>query len=355
MLLACSWCQAQEEFDHSSIMNAPGSDPYDLWGACFQKFLYVSPRQDTYVDTDYVAFRRDWQQSITFATANDSTNVMLSTSDLQSVYQPGMRLLVGRRLNDWFALEASYLGLFQSTVSRSVRNVTENALGTDGNLFSPFTNFGNPAEVGFDYNTFASIQMLTTMNNAEINLRQRLSTPPSCLQASAIFGIRYLDVREQFEYRTDSFEPIVGGTTNYGFVKTRNGMIGAQTGITVEFRVEERWWLNFESKIMLLYNGASQQTQFDTGPLAGPGAAVFGQRDGDRATLGADLAVTGIWQLTPSILLRAGYQGIFLDGMALASENFIRNLSVMTVDPSQLDYEGHLAFHGPFAGVTVTW
>jgi hypothetical protein len=354
-LLAGVCCQAQEEFDHSSIMNAPGSDPYDLWGSCYQKFIYVSPLQQTYVNTDFVAFRRDWQQSQAFATLGSTDHIVLSTSDLQTVYQPGMRVLVGRRLNDWFALEASYLGLFQSNVLRSTRNISENALGTEGNLFSPFSNFGNPPEVGFDYNDFASIRIQSTMDNAEINLRQRLSTPPCCLQASALFGVRYMAIREQFEYRTDSAEPTPGGTTNYGYVTTRNGLIGAQTGITVEFQVEQRWWLNLEAKFLMMYNGASQETQFNTGPLAGPGTPITGQRDGDRVSLGGDVAITGIWRFTPSIIGRLGYQCVFVDGLALASENFTRNVPVMTVGPDQLDYEGHLAFHGPFIGLTITW
>ncbi len=355
MLASGAWCEAQQEFDHSSIMNAPNADPYDLWGECFQKFLYVSPLQTTYATVDFVAFRRDWATSETFATLNTPTDAVLTTGDLRTDYQPGMRVLIGRRLSAWTAVEASYLGLFQSNVSGLVQNSTVNALGTAGNMFSPFSNFGDPAQVGFDYNSFASIRILSTFNNAELNLRQRFGTPPSCLQASALFGLRYIDVREQFEYRTDSAEPTPDGTTNYGYVKTRNGMFGGQAGMTVEFRVEERWWLNFEAKFLMLYNGASQHTQFSTGPLAGGGTNFTGSQIGDRVTLGADLAITGIWRFAPRLIGRLGYQGIFLDGLALASDNFLKNVPLMTSAPNLLDYQGHLAFHGPFIGLTATW
>ena len=220
------WCQAQQEFNHSSVMNAPNSDPYDLWGPCYQKFLYVSPLQRTYATVDFVAFRRDWAGSETFATLNTPTDAVLTTGDLQTVYQPGMRVLLGRRMTDCVAVEASYLGLIQSNVSGLVQDSTDNTLGTAGNMFSPFSNFGDPAIVGFDYNYFASIRVLSTFNNVELNLRQRFDTLPSCLQASGVFGLRYIDIREQFEYNTRSNEPTPGGAADYGYVKTRNGLFG---------------------------------------------------------------------------------------------------------------------------------
>jgi hypothetical protein len=52
---------------------------------------------------------------------------------------------------------------------------------------------------------------------------------------------------------------------------------------------------------------------------------------------------------------RFGYQGIFIDGLALGSDNFLRNVPNMTTDPSELAKDGHLAYHGPFAGATLTW
>src|SRR5690606_14760012 len=139
-------------------------------------------------------------------------NPVLGTNDLPFVFQPGLRLLAGRRMGDWLAIEGSYLGLLSWNEGREVHNATVNALGTAGNLFSPFSDFGEPPLVGFDYNDFASIRIVSTFHNAELNLRQRLGTPPSCLQASALWGLRYINIQDRFSYRTQSLEPVVDGT-----------------------------------------------------------------------------------------------------------------------------------------------
>ena len=338
-----------------SSLRIPGVDPFGLMWPCIEPFIFESPLNTTYVTADMVAFRRDWQELQTFATLDTPTNAVLGTHDLPFVFQPGLRLLAGRRLNDWFAIEASYLGLLDWNEIRAVRNETVNALGTDGNLFSPFSNFGDPPLVGFDYNFFSSIKIVSTFHNAEINLRQRLATPPSCLQATALWGLRYINIHDDFSYRTQSAEPTPGGTNTAVDVEATNSLFGVQVGASVEFQFERNWWLMFEAKGMLLANSSSQTTDYTVGPLAGPDTTVSGTRSQGRATLGGDLAAVVEWKVTPAIVARFGYQGIFLDGLALGSDNFLRNIANMTTDPNELSDEGHLAYQGPFAGVTVTW
>jgi putative beta barrel porin BBP7 len=338
----------------------PGGGParapwYSPSGLCFQPLLYASPLETTYVTADLIAFRRDWQTRQVFATLNNSTNIALSIGDLEIAYQPGLRVLAGRRLNDCFAVEGSFLGLLQWDETRTRLDNTPNSQGTTGNLFSPFSNFGVPPVVGFDFNDLASIRLNSQFNNAELNLRQRLVTQPSLMQASALYGFRYMNVRETFDYRTASLAPIGPGTAIAVETNTRNNLWGLQAGGTLEFRIEPRFWLNFELKGILSYNNASQQTDFTAGPLAGPGVTTSGSNDRGRITLGGDVSATAIWKFTPRIVGRAGYQGIFIDGLALAADNFHRNLQFMSTSPSDITRNSHLAFHGPFAGVTVTW
>ena len=358
LALVCRWSPGQEVVDDGypvSSLRLPGVDPFGLAWPCIEPFVFESPLDTTYVTADLVAFRRDWQASQIFATRDTTTDSVLGTHDLPFVFQPGLKLLAGRRMNDWFALEASYLGLLDWNESREVRDSTENDLGTAGNLFSPFSNFGDPPLIGFDYNNFASIRVVSTFHNAELNLRQRLGTPPSVIQASALWGLRYINVQDRFSYRTQSLEPVVDGTNTAIDVQARNSLFGVQVGMAVECQIERRCWLLFEAKGMLLSNSASQQTNYSFGPLAGPDATISGTRSQGRATLGGDLAATLEWKVTPSIVARFGYQGIFLDGLALGSNNLLRNLAGMTTNPNELSDDGHLGYQGPFAGVTVTW
>ena len=337
----------------------PGGGParapwYSPSSLCFQPLLYVSPLETTYVTADVIAFRRDWQTRQVFATLDTPTRGVLSIGDLEIAYQPGLRVLAGRRLNDVFALEGSFLGLLQWDEMRTTLNSTPNSQGTAGNLFSPFTDFGDPAVAGLDYNDLASIRLKSQFNNAELNLRQRLVTQPSLMQASALYGFRYMNVRESFQYHTQSQSP-AGGTDNAVDVQARNSLWGLQIGGTLEFRIEPRCWLNFELKGFLCYNDAGQDTEYTVGPLVGPGTTTSGGHDQARMTMGGDVSAGAVWKFTPRIVGRAGYQAIFIDGMALAADNFQRNLPFMATSPSELTRNGHLAYHGPFAGVTVTW
>ncbi len=353
----CAAARAGSEWGYPSSIEATAVDPHDpaLHGNCFWPTYYESPLASTYVTADLIGFQRDWDALQTFATADTPTNPVLESHNLIFVYQPGLRLVAGRWLNDCTAIEGTFIGLLQWDESRAVVNSTVNDLGTAGNMFSPFTNFGDPPAVGFDYNYFARIRVISEFNNAEINLRQEVAMPPSCINASALFGVRYINIRDRFVYQTESFEPVAAGTDTLGDVTARNSLIGLQIGGTLDLQFERRAWLNLEFKGMLFRNGTSQQTSYTAGPLAGGGATVTGSHAHQRATLGADLAATFVWQLSPSLLVRCGYQAIFLDGLALGSDNFLRNVPVMTVDPNEIADDGHLAYHGPFAGATLTW
>ena len=71
--------------------------------------------------------------------------------------------------------------------------------------------------------------------------------------------------------------------------------------------------------------------------------------------LGADVEGSLVWKFTPAIVARIGYQCIFINGLALASDNFARNAPLIVTGNTEVFRDGHLAFHGPFAGLTVTW
>lgn len=338
------------EFDRTD----PTTGLFATPGVCLNWVPYESPLLTTYFTASVVGFRRDWQTSRTIATLDNTTDAVLRTNDLNFVNQPGLSLLAGRRLTDYFAIEAGFVGLLKWDETRAVQDQTPNSQGTLGNLFSPFTNFGDPPIVGLDYNDFVSIRTQSDFNTFEINVRQRFDTPPSMMQASGLYGFRYFNIHEQFQYRSTSQSP-AGGTANAVDVETHNGLYGVQVGGTVEFRIEPRAWLNIEAKGIMCYNAASQETQYTVGPLAGQGVTTNSDATNGRVLLGADVTAQLIWSFKPGIVGRVGYQGIFLDGLALASENFVRNAPFIPTGTTDVYRDGHLAYHGPFAGLTVTW
>jgi len=314
---------------------------------------YVSPLATIYATADLVGLTRS-HASGNFA-ATGPGRIALSGHDFDFAFQPGMRLLLGARLTDYAALEASYFGLFDWNEQRSVTNGDMNILGTNGNLFSPFSNFGQAPQGGLDFNYFIDVQVETQFNSGEINLRRRIDLPYSTAQASMIFGTRYLDVKDRFQYRSQSLIPNPAGTLITDVVDTNNRMLGPQIGGALELNVAPRGWLNIETKGAMLFNEASQSTLFTRGPLAGPGTSVYGTRSDQRLAFAADVQATLCWKFTRAIVGRVGYQAVFIEGLALGSENFGQNAANVLVDPSQLVKDGNTVFHGPFTGLTITW
>jgi putative beta barrel porin BBP7 len=318
--------------------------------------LYESPRGPWYVVADLVALKRDADGEQDFASLGTPDDIALSTEDLRFEFQAGPRVLVGHQFSDWYAIEASYFGLMDWDESRAIRDVTANALGTAGNLFSPFSDFGDPAGlVGLDFNNFASIRLVSSLDNAEVNIRQRLDTPPSIMQATVLYGFRYMNIRERFEYATESAEPAGAGTANFVNVETGNDLYGFQIGGMMELRVEPRAWLSFEWKGVVCHNDADQTTDFATGPLGAPTAPIIGERGEERTTFVGDASITIMYAFTPACVGRIGYQALWVDGLALASQNFERNISLLTLGPAQLVHDGNLVYHGPFAGLMWSW
>lgn len=314
---------------------------------------YGSPLKTFYVTTDLVGFMRSNAGGV-FAT-NTARQRLFTGDDLDFAAQPGLRTLLGVRLTDYVALEASYVGLFDWNEQHSLRNGGTNVLGSAGNLMSPFTQFGSPATAGFDYNCFVEVSVESQFNTAEVNLRHTIDLPYSTVQAAAIYGTRYMSLRDRFNYRSESAEPAPAGTALTVDVDTHNQMFGPQIGGALEMHVAPRGWLNLEAKGIMLYNDAGQNTRFASGPLVGPAVPVFGSASDKRLSYAADVQATLSWRFTQAFVWRVGYQAIFIEGLALGSENFGTNALNASTDPSQLSKSGNIAIHGPFTGLTITW
>ena len=316
---------------------------------------YESPLENVFLTTEFIGFRRDARLVNTFASVGTRATDAFTGRDLNFVNQPGLRLLGGMKFNDCFSVEASFLGLLDWDVAQAVQNQTVNPLGTAGNLLSPLRGWADPAVAGFDFLNYVEVQTTTHFNNAEVNARAVFESPYANFQASGLVGLRYMNIHEQFLYRSTSAEPAVAGTANTAAVKTNNNLYGPQLGLTTEFRFERRAWLTLDFKGALLQNDASQETAFTTGPLVGAGATTNGARAQGRAAVAVDLQAACAWKFTPFLVGRVGYQAIFIEGVALGADNFAQNALFMTTNPNLLAYNGGVTFHGPFGGVTFTW
>ena len=91
----------------------------------------------------------------------------------------------------------------------------------------------------------------------------------------------------------------------------------------------------------LIVNGATPSVP--TSSLSGNGTTYVG-----------DFGVTVYWRPTEHLTSRIGYQAIWVNGLALAAENF-------GIDPASgqpavnIDRKGTSLYQGPFAGIELGW
>ncbi len=299
-------------------------------------------------------------------------DAVLSTSDFDTEFDPGLRAVLGRALGDWYRVEFSYFGTHEWTDSASVEYqgadlVDNNAVG---NLLSPFTNFGDPAgpaglgpvttlnpEEGFDYNDFASISFSSELHNAEVNVRRRLCMPAQRnyhAEASCLVGLRYMKVSEDFAYYAHSPVPALDGadeSTTRVNIATDNDLIGPQLGAMAQFLVHDRAWIDAEVKGALLFNQATNKSntvwdENSTDPLS-----FASEADKDTTAFLGEISVNFNYQFAPAWTVRAGYNAYWLTGVALASENAVLNMDTNLYKATALNHDGKVVYHGPSLGI----
>jgi hypothetical protein len=322
-----------------------------------------------YVSAEFLPLFRDQSGSQPFqAIAIPQTNAtttynrvaVLSTSDFDTGFDPGIRATIGRALGDWYRLEGSYFGSYSWSDYAEVRYNPHLPGHVEGNMLSPLSNFGNPGGLpgldtlseddynftAFDNNRFASIRFRSRLDNGEINLRRRVRTAVDRqvrAETSCLVGLRYMDIRETFEYRDSN---VVSGSRpkNHVTIDTGNQMFGVQIGALSQFLVVDRGWIDFEIKGVMFFNEASNR--IDANFYQAPTSA-----EKHRTSFMGDLSLNFNYQFAPAWTFRAGYNAMWLSGVALASENFLVDVNTLVTGPGSLNHSGDVVYHGPSIGL----
>ena len=179
----------------------------------------------------------------------------------------------------------------------------------------------------------------SSLDSTEINYRQ---APNQSI--SYLVGFRWIELSEDLDVNANfgSNQATVGWDTN-------NHLYGAQTG--AEVNLFDRGgpftalaW--FKGGLF----GNDADNNFSLVQAVGPDVE-FTDETGRLAFVG-DIAFTGSYQLTNNMALRSGYQLLFIDGVALASEQiFATNvLTGQGVDPS-----GFAFYHGAMLSLDFVW
>jgi len=254
-----------------------------------------------------------------FASAGVGGPIVLDTSALDFHQSTSFKFSAMMQWGPGSNIEFTFFGLFGWQSSAAVNDPTNL-------LFSPFSQFGNNPLNGFvetDGAFNATIDYFSSFDSYEVNYRQRWQSPNCRYQGSWLAGVRYFQLDENFNYTTRvagalPADPATVVRTN---VNTNNCMTGVQIGGDLWMCLLPGLRVGGEGKFAVLGNHANIDNTISVRSAAAPLNFTDGNVVGDVSFLG-DLAVYATYRINYNWTAKLGYQALYLEGAALAPENF---------------------------------
>jgi hypothetical protein len=299
-----------------------------------------------YVMAEALFLQLDHPVSQTMVINQNTGMALVDTQDLTFDAEAGPRLTLGCPLGACGAVELSYFGLHHWNVAATATG--EGDLSLPGDIGGAVQNFFRDAD-RMDVNYTAEI------NSAELNYVREIG----CNGLSLLAGFRFVRLDESFNIRSTGE---LSGISDYG-ISTKNNLFGAQIG--------GRWrWerdcvgLEFVSKIGIFGNGAQQHTFLgDTGERLTDGQfstaadGLFVLRDsttrGSRVAVLGEFGVSAIVRLYCGLYARAGYNVIYIDGVARAPDQL--DFTDTATSGTALLFRQGAFMHGANVGLEYRW
>jgi hypothetical protein len=273
----------------------------------------------------------------TFVVASGATIDTLSSKDNDTAIEPGARLRLVIQSCTGDALEAVYFGLQYWSGGRTLS--ADPAAGILAG--SPWTQTDKLVG-GFDESL--GFQLTSRLNNVEINFL-RAAPDVDRWSLDLLGGVRYVKWDEVLGLEGVNTLPAAVEQID---VSCHNQLIGPQIGGQLQ-RSGEHFQVTLEGKIGLMLNCfQSRRSNLDsTGVQPGGSPAITPVNNAtDSACVAGviDLSASGAYRLTSHVAARAGYQLLFLDGLAQAPRQL-----------ADFNHSGSVLLYGPSAGMEVTW
>ena len=164
-----------------------------------------------------------------------------------------------------------------------------------------------------------------------------------------LLGVRHVGIREEFDYFS---APTLNANPVSVHAHTNNNLWGPQLGGLVDYGCPDIW-LRMEGKAAICNNSANRDLEANVN-----GADTTHPRLSQSGTaMVADINAAVVWRPTSALTARIGYQAMWVDQVALAARNYAPEAAALTdatADPP-INARGTLIYHGPFAGLQLSW
>jgi hypothetical protein len=302
---------------HSLDNNADCCD-CNLCCGCFG----YCPTWDVVVGALYLhRSRPDPTAILTAPTGTPAT--VLNGSNFRFGWDAGPDIMVRRRMNSGIIWEGRYFNDRGASAFYNIPSITTFRVAGIGVTILGGGGLNN--------------RYTTTLDSTELNALAPISS-----RFAIIGGIRAIYVRDTLGVN------LAGSSLNIARWDDGNQLFGGQTGISANLsnpgdRLQITGWLKAG-----VYNNSADNT-FRSQIVAS------NRNSADATSFVGDANIAAAYWITPHIALRSGYQILWLDRLALATEAAPRTTQVVGGTNSPANTNGQLLYHGATAAVEIAW
>ena len=269
--------------------------------------------------------------------------IVLSTDSGAFSRETGLRFEAAVPLSNARVIEFTYYGLFDHNADKSVTS--------NGNLFSVLSNFGTAPFGGFGETGQADVHSMnysSQFDNVELGFRHRWIDPGSRWQGSWIAGVRHVYMTENFGFSSQSANGVLDYTS-----RTINAVTGGQIGGDLWYQANASLSLGLATKVGVYGNQIKSRSTYFATSINPP----LGTNDeASRATFLVEARAMANWKVNQNLTLRAGYEVLYIDGLAMASDQFSSNPPfVQPVPATTLIDNGDVLYTGFSVGFEWMW
>lgn len=308
----------------------------------------------------------------------------LTSNQLEYDHEPGFRLIGRYDLGPLSVVEFGYFGIFNWATSASVVDPEGPDNSGDGDLFSLFSRPASAGPTDFEeYGTTPasvataggpmgqtdrslrhSVFMESNLQTAEMSYRRYWVGFSPAISGTILAGFRFTHLGEEFHFNTSGLDDVGDVESADYMVRVRNNLSGFQTGGDVWLHVIQGLRVGTEGKVGIYNNRLRVLSTIDSTPaIVPPSPGTFPQVPEafgkNQVAFITEASADVVADVLPSWSLRAGYEVMFVNSIALSGENF------NTVSPYGLQGQetrvpfladqGHAFYHGFHAGLEYIW
>jgi hypothetical protein len=306
----------------------------------------AEPLWTSYALAEALFWQRDNQASNRplAVTVGDGATV-LETNDLRFPVAAGVRTFYGQRSPEDGGWEVGYFGVYGQTATNIQGTIPPNFIQLPDPVGGLLTEDGE----------FVTAKYSSLLNSAEVNLfatdSDWITDPAGWLTVDWLAGFRYVGVEEDAVLAVDCCRMDGQFLTVPYRARTRNNMFGGQLGVRGR-RAWERWAVEGWAKAALM-GVAQEQIQDPLIDYTGFQQRPALSRSGGEVGFVGDLTMSAVYRITEVWGIRAGYSLLWLDGLALAPDQF--DFSTDTGAGTRLVNSSGIFYHGANLGLEARW